>query len=287
MIERALAFGDDRSLAGVVTDPGPAAETDALPAVIFLNSGLMHRVGPNRLYVRLARRLAEQGFRSLRFDLSGIGDSRAARDRLSIRERWVAETRSAMDVLAAENGAASFVLIGNCSGAAASFLTAHEDVRVVGLGLINLQGRKVLRHYLRLVTASPVSWRRLLHGRAKVPTLRFLSRQVVGGSGRRQPPSFVRGLTSLAQRGVYLLLVNSEWDSGYDYFHRKHRPAFDGAPLAGRVVMDVVPGANHDLGLVANQDRLVSSVDRWMSCLRDTVWRSPASDPRRFVQAVK
>jgi len=272
MTERAVVFGADRSLAGIVTSAAAGAADTPFPTVIFLNSGLMHRVGPNRLYVRLTRRLAEMGFPALRFDLSGIGDSRAAANRLSIRERWVDECRAAMDTMAVETGAQRFVLAGNCSGAAASYLTAREDARVVGLGLINLQGPPGLRYYLRLAAGSLVGWRRLLHGRAKIPGLRFVGRLVVGGGTPRRTPSFVDGLNDLAERGVDMLLVNSEWDPGYDFFHGKQRPHLERGAMRERVRLDVIPGANHDLSLVANQDRLVESVLGWAARMRDARW---------------
>jgi alpha-beta hydrolase superfamily lysophospholipase len=49
-------------------DPGP-------PWVLFLNSGNDSHAGPSRLWVELARRWAVHGVRSVRFDLSGLGDS--------------------------------------------------------------------------------------------------------------------------------------------------------------------------------------------------------------------
>ena len=73
MIERPLYFGERSNLLGVLT--APAAPHPGSPAVILLNAGLLHRVGPNRLHVDVARRLAEAGFTSLRFDMSGVGDS--------------------------------------------------------------------------------------------------------------------------------------------------------------------------------------------------------------------
>src|SRR5689334_20064244 len=69
--ENAIVFGGDVRLVGIVTTP---AETRAdRTGVILLNAGVVHRVGPNRLYVTLARRLAQAGLTVLRFDHSGIG----------------------------------------------------------------------------------------------------------------------------------------------------------------------------------------------------------------------
>jgi hypothetical protein len=72
MNEEAVLIGG--SLVGILSRP-PAGVDPAMPGVLLLNAGRIHRVGPNRLYVAIARRLAAMGFAVCRFDLSGIGDS--------------------------------------------------------------------------------------------------------------------------------------------------------------------------------------------------------------------
>ena len=69
--ERAVALGSHR-LYGIET-VGPGRVVG--PKILFLSSGNESHIGPNRLWVDLARRLAGRGFSCLRFDLSGIGDS--------------------------------------------------------------------------------------------------------------------------------------------------------------------------------------------------------------------
>src|SRR5262245_46637148 len=97
MREEAIRFGARQELIGVVTAPDQPVES--LPAVLFLNAGLIHHVGPSRLYVRLARRLTALGFVTLRFDFSGIGDSGARTDALSIEQAFFADMRHAMNYL--------------------------------------------------------------------------------------------------------------------------------------------------------------------------------------------
>lgn len=69
--ERCRRLGPS-GLFGIET--APAGDAGG-PVVIMANSGTDSHVGPNRLWVDLARQLAARGLRSLRFDLSGIGDS--------------------------------------------------------------------------------------------------------------------------------------------------------------------------------------------------------------------
>ena len=113
--ERVLRLGSEGHLVAIATDP-PAPL--AAPGVIFLNAGVLHRVGPHRLHVLLARRLAAAGFAAVRMDLSGIGDSSPVPSGMSFRASSVADVRAAMDGLGSDDGTgARFVLFGLCSGA--------------------------------------------------------------------------------------------------------------------------------------------------------------------------
>ena len=73
MREAAVSFGPNASLVGIITSPSVPAARRELPGVILLNAGIINRVGPNRIYVKMARRLADMGLPVLRFDFSGRG----------------------------------------------------------------------------------------------------------------------------------------------------------------------------------------------------------------------
>src|SRR5690606_13527989 len=64
-------FGD--ALVGTITRP--LGRTTRTTALVLLNGGMSHRMGPFWLYVRMARRLAAQGYGVVRLDQSGMGDS--------------------------------------------------------------------------------------------------------------------------------------------------------------------------------------------------------------------
>jgi pimeloyl-ACP methyl ester carboxylesterase len=129
--ERPLTFGSHAGLVGVVCEPdsGPAP---GVPGFLFFNIGLNHRVGPQRVQVELARALADQGFASLRFDLSGLGDSEARSDGRSEQERAVLDIQEAMDALQKRSGIRTFVLTGLCSGVDGMHAASRVDRRVVG-----------------------------------------------------------------------------------------------------------------------------------------------------------
>jgi hypothetical protein len=79
--EQAVLLGPRRTLVGIVTRPLVPPDP-AVPAVVIFNTGIVHRVGHNRMYVTLARMLATAGRVTVRFDQSGLGDSGPRNDRL-------------------------------------------------------------------------------------------------------------------------------------------------------------------------------------------------------------
>ena len=64
MKEYAVLLGKDRSLVGILTENGDTdiSEQKDLTGVLLLNAGLIHHIGPNRIYVKMARMLASMGF---------------------------------------------------------------------------------------------------------------------------------------------------------------------------------------------------------------------------------
>ena len=133
--EEALQFGDGERLFGILTEPTDRAPRSDLPTLLFLNVGANHRVGPNRMYVSLARDLATRGYLGFRFDVAGLGDSRiapGARENRLYSKDSVVDVKAAMDFLERTRDRRRFVLLGLCSGAYLAFHTAVEDPRVVG-----------------------------------------------------------------------------------------------------------------------------------------------------------
>jgi hypothetical protein len=165
--EKAILFGRSEALVGVLCSPAEQARLERTPIVVFLNAGIVHRVGPNRLYVNLARALADNGVESLRFDLGGIGDSLSAREHATMQELVLRDIRDAVDVASSQDPARGVVLIGLCSGADNAFQAAVQDSRVVGAVLIDPNTHRTrgfyVRHYLRAIFDRSM-WRTLLTG---------------------------------------------------------------------------------------------------------------------------
>jgi alpha-beta hydrolase superfamily lysophospholipase len=286
MREHAALVGTHRGLVTIVTDPprtGGAKATGL--AAIFLNAGVIHRVGPSRLYVQLARELAADGWVAARFDHSGIGDSPVRRDGLPFEECAISEVREVMDSLQQTRGIERFVLIGLCSGAVTAFEAAGVDQRVVGAVLINPQGfngtlewnsyvvnRAHARRYLSQSLFSATSWRKALTGQADYRRLLTVLWQRVSrtkASDERVTSVATRvsaSLHALLARDVRVLLVCSEGDEGIEYMNvilgRDVRRA---APAS--LSVQILPGADHSLTLRDGHRHVLRIVRGWSAAL--------------------
>jgi pimeloyl-ACP methyl ester carboxylesterase len=281
--EEAVLFGASKSLVGVITDP--AEQGSARPAVILLNSGIIHRVGPNRLYVSLARRLARSGIVVLRFDLSGIGDSVTRRDNVPFERSSVHETQEAMEYMAATRGLGRFLLVGICTGAVVAYHTARVDQRVAGAVLINGQGyipeseeeihahlvnHQRRRYYLDRALYNVDSWRKLVTGRVRCgEILRALGlrRDALRRPKQLRSPKakeIAAGFRALADRRTELLFLYSEGDLGIEELE----VALEGnvAELIARetVQYSIVEQADHMFTALTSQEEFLRQTGDWL-----------------------
>lgn len=120
----------------------PQGETRGAGVVIVV-SGVKDRVGPHRIYTRLARHLSRMGYPVLRYDPCGIGESdgRTGNHRTSFHFSWIQKglfgdsIARAADVLRERTGVDTVVLSGLCGGATAA-VVADEPRGVDGYVLL-------------------------------------------------------------------------------------------------------------------------------------------------------
>jgi pimeloyl-ACP methyl ester carboxylesterase len=149
--ENVYAVGAGKSLVAVVTEPAGAAAKNAAPAVVILNTGIIHRVGHQRKFVILARELAARGYLVVRFDFSGIGDSERRGDDLPALEGCLDDIRVILDWLEASRGYRRSILLGLCAGADHAIIYAGSDPRVVGAALLDPMIPPTRRFYLHYI----------------------------------------------------------------------------------------------------------------------------------------
>ena len=187
--ERICQFGPNNQLFGMLSTPAVTNIVSDKPAIVFLNSGSVHQVGPNRLYVTLARKLSTLGHVCLRFDLQGLGDS-LLRTRGTINHPYppsaTEDTAAALEYLQAQTGTSKFILVGLCSGAHNSFHAALElpQYDIAEIILINpltfqyVEGMSLetTQHFLDVAyykksARNISSWIKLLRGKVNVVNL--------------------------------------------------------------------------------------------------------------------
>ncbi len=284
--DEVLTLGDDGRLVGIVSHPsgrhgvarGATMAPGTLdPGLILLNAGVLHRVGPHRMHVVLARRLAGAGITGLRLDLGGIGDSTASPDTTSFRESAVADARLAMTGMTEMYGIPRFVLFGICAGADNAIATALVDDRVAGIILVDPPTHPTRRSRLRYLYTrvakrgrpqDVVRWglktveRRLQRVIARLDG----SDESAQPSGKREVPPlpvYREQLTRLVDRGVRILAIFSGIH-GRGYNHPDQ--LFEWFPaLRGRIDHAYFSDANHTFTELSVQAELIDTVTRWMA----------------------
>ncbi len=273
-------------------------------AIVLLAAGVKARVGPHRLYNKLAARFADGGFAVLRFDFWGLGDSEGVASEPLLADlygsvscgRYVDDTRSAVRWMCESLGVRRVLLVGLCGGAITGLLAGAGDPRVaglIGLGLpISVDGsnvdklqymsqgqlRGIRRQYVRKFI-DPKAWARLL---TLQTDFRLLKRAMLAGLGSRpvqaaqvQPepvldntnPFYRRALLAMLGDQQRTLLVFSETDRLYWEFRERciERDGFDPSGYPGVLTIDIVPRANHVFTFAEWQLDLFDRLNQWLA----------------------
>lgn len=186
--ENIFQWGKHALLTGIFTPAAAAAFPGT--CMVFLNAGMIHKVGPNRIYVTMARQLAAAGMPCFRFDHSGMGDSSFSVNTGGREQVLVDELKETLDMLTRKSGCSRFILCGMCSGAEAAFHAAVADHRITGLVLIDgiypapgqkpgwlaIGHRNNTRRYYRKNMFDIYRWKKLLSGKNGVINIRQLKK---------------------------------------------------------------------------------------------------------------
>ena len=282
---RAISFRNrhQQYLYGILHEPDPAIARGV--CVLLLSPGTKGRVGPHRLYRKIASRLVPIGFHVLRFDFHGLGDSEGevTEDVLVdmynsiMGGRYVEDTMAAIDWMVATYGIRHFVGSGLCGGSITALLSAAVDKRIeclLTLGIPTVldggpdnwgrfisQGRlkELRRGYLRKL-ADPQSWRRLLLGKSSYaviwkalrvgrPTVQRSKTQDAGLPPDNANPRFAPAFLSVLESGRPILLVFSGADRLQHDFREKleARNKQRIATLQHLYQVKIIDSANHVL----------------------------------------
>lgn len=275
MIERSTAFGPGGLLVGTLCLPTEEEATGARVGQILFNAGVLHRVGPRRVNVRLARGLARRGIPSLRFDLMGQGDSARPDGSLGYEEQAVSDLRRAMDLLAAEAGVERFVLLGFCSGGPHAYAAALADTRVAGLFLFDAFQYPTLRTRINSYRArvrrrglvnAVVGWttrqaRRL--GTSLASPARPVATEGVAVANFPPKREFAERVKALHARGVkFSFLYSTGFERAYNY-EGQFADSFRGLGVHGIVRSEFDPRLDHTAVLLATQAGFIRRVEQF------------------------
>lgn len=273
MKEEVLVIGEDVSIVGILSQPEKVLSDTACkkPMVLLTNPGILHRVGPYRQWVDLARRLCDDGFSVFRFDLSGLGDSDMRPEFQQDDVRFVSDFTEVMDYLETNYGAKQFVLIGLCSGAIFGQQVAVVDTRVVGSifidGIAYRTKKWYLHHFLQHY-ANRKNWRNI---KSKIAKRLFSTNASVSNDPmeyRVKYPPYEKAqaeLELLIKRDVGLFFI---YTSGVvtvvNYANQLH-DMFPKIHSKNKMQVAFYPEADHTFTLPTQRKRVLESIRGWLN----------------------
>jgi pimeloyl-ACP methyl ester carboxylesterase len=277
MKEETVLFGRGQGLVGTLSVP--SRRTGSV-GIILLNAGMIHRIGPHRVNVRLARELARHGIASIRFDLAGHGDSARPSGLLSFRDQAVEDIQQAADALANATALQRFAVFGICSGAYHAFNAALKDERLTALMLFDafryptwktrliyyltrLRQPQRLRRAARLCART---LRRTVHSQeppaaARTPAAELERLGVIDVFPAKEEVG--SGLRTLLDRGVRIFVINSGSTMHEYNYTRQFEETFSEYGVAGRVRVGFKPDLDHQFTGNSEQQAFIAELVEW------------------------
>ncbi|MGL4573189.1 MAG: alpha/beta fold hydrolase [Burkholderiaceae bacterium] len=276
MNEVAVTFGPAKHLLGVYTGPEKQAQSER--AIVLLNAGVIHRVGPHRFNVKLARHLAGLGFSVLRFDLAGLGDSKPAAQAATYTEQAVADIKAAVTHALLLSGAKQASIVGICSGAENGLAAALADERISGLFMID--GRvfptphtqaAFLKRKLAAASAASLA-------KAATNKLFGLGRKLQAAISSSGPPVVIEyetqtitesiyagWLEKITSRGARVFMVfTGSMLHNYSYADQI-KDSFSGQAFLAGLDWRFLPEIDHTLTLLSAQKQMLELVSTWLA----------------------
>jgi len=149
-MDKVFLFGEKNNLVGIFSEPDNVQKNHDKPLILILNAGLVHRPGPLRMNKEFSLYLAEQGFSSFRFDLSGIGDSeKDGANNQSFSERNISDVGEALELIKDKVSPSKIIVMGLCTGADLAHRVAVKYTDISGSIMLDGYGYPTQRFYLK------------------------------------------------------------------------------------------------------------------------------------------
>ena len=280
---------EERTYCGIISMP-TSGSISATGVVLLAGTGPgTGMIGRNRMWVRMARTLADMGTPVLRFDYAGVGDSKGEMVGYDLDTPAVDALQAAFDVLGAR-GVEEVIVVGTCYGARTALAGSAGDPRVVGLHLLvppvgsGVKGADGINHAVEYTgwtgvarkAIAPRTIRRLVRSEsARRAATRFIAVRLRRVGGQRSVPAtpgtdstaetataFEMSLNRLLADGVYIqILFGMD-----DFFWTEFKEAVKGRlgkildEFSEHVTVKTVPGVLRGFPTIRAQDAAVESV---------------------------
>jgi len=267
--------------------------------LLLLNSGSVHHIGPNRLYVTLARRCAAHGVPVLRLDISGLGDSQphsGEPENSVYTARANDDIKQALAFAASYFGTADYHIAGVCSGGFHALKAAVHGIKLSSIVVINpltffWQDGMTLAYPEFHVTAETrryrrtalqlASWAKLLRGGVDIATtVKVVTRRVSAitiNTARnlcrlcniRLSNDLGTELQILASRDIRMHFIFSSADPGYAMLREQSGSVFSRLTKRRKLRVTVITSADHTFTAKHARDRLVTVIVDHLSAFVD------------------
>ena len=270
MPEKIIQFGDENNMLGIVSLPEIIDENK--PAILILNSGLIHRVGPYRMSVEIARNLAKQGFIVFRFDLPNVGDSSGYKTSKNYQQRTIHEIKSAIDVISQRYKSNKFVSLGLCTGAMNSHIIAVNDKRVISAVMLDAYAYPTFKFLYKryshkvIKLLNPLFISSLL---AKLFKKNHHDNQVsemdeVSYWELPDKKEIESELKQLAERNVDLLYIYTGGSLYYYNYKHQFRDTFKSIDFKSHLDVELFEKIDHTFTLQRDRDFLFEFLQNWI-----------------------
>ena len=293
-------------MVAVVARPeqSPSDKPRSGKAILVLNSGAEHRVGPNRRWVDWARDMAAQGHTVVRLDLPGLGESNGDPTQASTqvyRDDTLHHIGKALDWLDKQLNVTRWAVMGLCSGAYHAMGVALRDARVERVVAINpfvffpaqlrdidLLAGNAMQHMVAAHTLKsakdPQRWLRLLRGESNI---RLIVQSLAGRTrtklvkqgldlGRRlrlvPPTPLATSLTTATARGCRFHFVFDINEPGWAILKEDIGGLADRMLANGRFTLDTIPNGGHSFATLEGRAKMLACTQAHLQA-----WANPTN----------
>jgi len=259
-----------RKLFGILSLP----DGDPRAGVTLVHGWSGYRAGPHRMFVHLARALSANGIASVRFDLSGRGDSEGDFEDTTL-DIMIEDTLTAAAFLRSEARVRRLALSGICSGGNVALGAASLDKSVDGLALLSTplfapqkkamgvargSPARALGEYA-LKAFQPSTWYKLAKGMVDFRAVgRVIASHPEQASEKDSSRDIMRELSGYSGKMLFVYGSRDTESEGAPEYYRDFAEAND-----VDTAFEVIEGADHNFYAAAWQKELAGRVCRWIS----------------------